>query len=394
MGVEIQINKAFRILLFAVIVFLLFAETSLNAIGSIYIPIQRITILAFLMGFLLVCVFLKRKIRVDLPLTILLFCRFPFYVIISLSDQSLRNAFWSHYLIIIIAPIVFFCIYNLVEKDSIIVLERILKVSIIIIAIQVHSSLLRLFISGHALFQIKQLIGIPLGYSNTIASIALIQAVLSYLLLKNKFFFTISSTSLLCTLSKSAFLVYIVAIFVILFFDSIEKKRLSIFLRYSVLIITILLIANHYLSEYFTVYTKAIDSLLSNDLESINNGRSVIFEGYMNDIALKPVLGWGIGKYNSIDGMAHNLFLQSMFSGGIVGTLIYYLPLIVIVVKSFHWDDKLIRIALFALILSSIAHGSVENFFFTVPCEFFFWLYITLLYKEGIKNGQNGMRNS
>lgn len=394
MEVRFQNNKAFRLLSILILAFLIFAETRLDAIGSVYIPIQRITLLSIILGVLILLTILKRKVSVDYAILLFLIARIPYYYLISLSSYSTRLAFRAHYLIVLIAPAVFFCVYGMVESNAKDILIKLLKISTIVIAIQVHSSLLQLFLSGHALYQIKLSIGIPLGYSNTIASIVLIQAVLCYLLIRNKFYFIISSTSLLCTLSKSAFLIYLISMFLILLFESAEKKRIGIFIRYAVIIALILFVASYFFSEYFSVYSKALDTLFSNDLDTINNGRTRIFGGYLNDISMKPLLGWGLGKYNSINGMAHNLFLQSMFAGGIIGTVIYFAPIVIIIARSIHWGNRENKKILYALLLVSVAHGFVENVFFTVPCEFIFWLYLTLIYKEGIINDQDRVRNT
>ena len=389
-----QKDKSFRFLAVILLAFLIFAESNLNAFASVYIPVQRITLLTILLGMLLIFMFLKRMIQLDVMIVLPLFFRIPYYLFVSLADMSSRNAFRAHYMIILIAPIVFLTVFSFVQSDVQDVLINLLKISIIVVAVQVHSSLLQLFVSGHALYQIKLSIGIPLGYSNTIASIVLMQIVLAYVLIKNKFYFIISITSLLCTISKSAFLIFIISLFIILLLDSIKKHKLGIFIRYALVLIVILFLANRSFSDYFSEYIKAFNKLLSNNLESINNGRIYIYSGYVNDIYNKPIFGWGLGKYHSVDGMAHNLFLQALFSGGVVGLFIYYIPIFVIMKRSLKWKNSENKRALYALVFVSMAHGFVENFFFTVPCEFLFWIYLTLLYRKGKNDEQNRLCDS
>ena len=389
-----QKDKSFRFLAVILLAFLIFAESNLNALASVYIPVQRITLLTILLGMLLIFMFLKRMIQLDVMIVLPLFFRIPYYLFVSLADMSSRNAFRAHYMIILIAPIVFLTVFSFVQSDVQDVLINLLKISIIVVAVQVHSSLLQLFVSGHALYQIKLSIGIPLGYSNTIASIVLMQIVLAYVLIKNKFYFIISITSLLCTISKSAFLIFIISLFIILLLDSIKKHKLGIFIRYALVLIVILFLANRFFSDYFSEYIKAFNKLLSNNLESINNGRIYIYSGYVNDIYNKPIFGWGLGKYHSVDGMAHNLFLQALFSGGVVGLFIYYIPIFVIMKRSLKWKNSENKRALYALVFVSMAHGFVENFFFTVPCEFLFWIYLTLLYRKGKNDEQNRLCDS
>ena len=391
MGDALKSNVFNKWLILIFVLFLVLSENPLNTIGSLYVPLQRVTVVTILLMVMFIITLFRRKILVDMPVLMLLLLRIPYYILNSLLDGATRTTFQAHYLIVLIGPIVFFCIYGMVENYIHIILKLLLKISIIIVAIQVHTSLLFLFFQGHALYQIKLSIGIPLGYSNTIASIALIQIFLAYVLLEKKIYFLISITSLLCTLSKSAFLVFGVIFLIVLFVDSIRKKKLGIFIRYTLLIILILYFANHFFGEYFSVYTKTIQLLLDNDLVSINNGRTRIFYGYLKDISQKPLLGWGLGKYNLVNGMGHNFLLQSLFAGGIVGTILYYMPVILIIRNSLRWENKQMQMALLLLVIVCMGHGIFENVFFTIPCEFLFWIYLSLIYKEGSVNEQNSM---
>ena len=384
-------NRIFRFLAVILLVFLVFAESRVDAVGSIYIPLQRISLLTIILALLIFATLLKRRISVDFLIFGILLLRAPFYYVISIPDMSQRTAFQAHFMIILIGPIMFICIYAIVVTQPGRILEYLLKISTVVIAVQVHSIILWLFLSGHSLYKIKTQIGIPLGYSNTIASIVLIQVFLCYFLLKNRFYFVISITSLLCTFSKAAFLVFIVMMFLVLLFDAARKKRIGIILGYVAGIAILLFLLNYLFSYYFEVYRRTLDALWTNDLMSINNERMRIFTGYLEDISLRPFLGWGLGKYRTIQGMGHNLFLQSLFSGGIVGTVMYYAPIAVILRRAFRWKDKKMRVALYMVVLVAAAHGFVENVFFTVPGEFFFWLYVTLIYKEGMTNERYGV---
>lgn len=391
---EFLSNRIFRFLALILLAFLVFAESRLDAVGSIYIRIQRINLLTILLALLIFATLLKRRISVDFLIFGILFLRAPFYILVSLTDMSERTAYEAHLMIILIGPIMFFSIYAIVVTQPGRILEYLLKISTVVIAVQVHSTMLKLFLSRHSLYKLKTQIGIPLGYSNTIATIVLIQAFLCYYMLKNRFYFVISITSLLCTLSKAAFLIFIVMMFFVLLFDSVRKKRIGIFFGYTAGIVILLLVLNYFFSYYFEVYRQTLDALWNNDLMSINNERTRIFTGYMEDISLRPFLGWGIGKYRSLRGMAHNLFLQPMFSGGIVGTVLYYAPIAIILRRAYRWKDKKMRTVLYLVVLAAVAHGFVENVFFTVPGEFFFWLYVTLIYKEGVTNERYGVCDS
>ena len=379
-----KLNSNSIIVLLLFLFFILVTDASIATIGYIRLPVTRVLVMAIVVSIMAGLSLMRHNLmRVEI-LSLLLLLRVLYFLTNWIPINTERPSFIAYIFIISIGWACYsFIYYKINSPDRL--LEILLKLSVLILFIQVGSCFIRLVLSGHGLYQIKLAINIPLGNSNTIASIALFLGVLSFFYLENKIYFVISMLSLLSTLSKGAFISFAVVVIICVVVDANNKNRLTSTLRYIIGIITIMIVINHFLSLYFSEYISAIDSVLNRNLDTINNGRLSIFGRYLKLILQHPIIGWGVGAANSINNMTHNFILQGLYFGGIIGTILYYIPIIVVLSRGSKIGSYKERYSILLGTVALLIHGLVENVFFTEPCEFFYWIFIPLFLKAGTK---------
>lgn len=374
-------NREKILLLFACLFFVMITPDKLNSFPAVHLNISRQFVLMISIFIVMVLLFKGHIIKVtDKYITISLISRSLYFFICSLLFIENLSHFFSYYLLILIFPIIFIAIQNSdINGDNIIVL--ILKCSVIIVGIQTASAFLTLVIHGHGLFQIKALIAIPIGNSNTIASIVLLQAVLCYFLIKNKVYFVISTISLLFTISKWGFLSFAIVITISLVINSNKKNKIRNIFTYTLIILLVYFIAEKYLPSYFSVYNSTLESVFNNDYSTLYNGRDTIFRFYGDLISKKCIFGYGLGVETPYVGMAHNFIIQSLYFGGVIGLILYYLPYFFMIFRIRNLKKCKERNALIIFVFALFVNGFAENVFFTAPSEYISAVYLGLLYK-------------
>ena len=357
-----KFNKDSIILLVLLLFFMLVTDASISTIGYIRLPITRGMIMAIVVTIMAGLSFVRKDTGKVEILSLLLFLRVVYFLINWIVVGVERPSFVAYIFITSIGWALYTFIYYKIKIDETQRLaELLLKLSVIILFVQVGSCFLQLVIYGHGLYQIKLAINIPLGNSNTIASIALFLGVLSFFYLKNKVYFVMSMLSLLSTLSKGAFISFAIVTVLCIIVDSKKKNRLGSTLKYIIGIVVLMLILNHFFSGYFSEYTTAIDSILSRNIDTINNGRMSIFGRYVELISQHPIFGWGVGASNNINNMTHNFILQGLYFGGIIGTIIYYVPVLVVLQRVGKISSYPERYSILIGTVALLIHGSVEN---------------------------------
>ena len=373
-----KLNEIFIVCSF--LLYLLFTQDSINAIPAFKTSLSRqvILVLSLLLFLLPLILELKKSIR-ERKMVVVLLLRFLYFPILSLIYMEDYYHFLSYLLLISIFPIVFICISNL-KIDSYSLLVLLTKISVILVAVQISTAFLYLVFSGHGLFQIKHLIAIPFGNSNTIASIIVLQTVLCLFLLKNRIYFIISIISLLFTISRWGFFSFIIIIGIALILKSNDKHKVRTVIIYTVLLVLIYVVLSQLLPTYLVVYNNAISNLFNSDYANLFNGRDTVYDFYYDRIVAQPVFGYGLGIETPECGMAHNFLFQSLYFGGIIGSLIYYCPYIVLL-KNNQKASFIDRFFFPILVLALFVNGFAENCFFTAPAEFISAIYISLLYR-------------
>lgn len=145
----------------------------------------------------------------------------------------------------------------------------------------------------------------------------------------------------------------------------------------------------------YNIIGKRLGELINNFLGNETTEGSIVaremFKNYANQWILKrPWLGYGIGAfYNVYGNVTESNYLEMMVSGGIVGTIIYYLYLIPVVKKymTIENKDNISKILFFIIIsICIIEYGSVTylslNYLMLIVI---FLAYAKILKKERVK---------
>lgn len=369
------------LLLASFLIYILLTPIKINALPSISTNLSRQLVLIVALVLLIIFSLIKTRIIIfDKVLTSFLLIRIIFFGLISLLNLVDLSHYLSYMLIIAIFPIVYLCISNS-TIDARSALIQLTKISVIIIGIQTASAFLTLVFQGHALYQIKNLIAIPFGNSNTIASIVVFQTVICYCLIKNKIYFIISTITLMFTMSRWGLFSYAVVIVILLVSKSNSKHKLRNMIIYITLIVLIYAGVTYLLPKYASTYDNAFKDFLHGNYDSLFNGRDYIYLNYKEMIIDKLLLGYGLGIETPAYGMAHNFIVQALYFGGVIGAVIYYFPYFLLSRSCFSKIKNNNNLVLFLCILALFINGFAENVFFTAPSEFISSVFIALIYK-------------
>lgn len=94
------------------------------------------------------------------------------------------------------------------------------------------------------------------------------------------------------------------------------------------------------------------------------SGRDIRWQRGLELFAQRPLLGWGWGGYDTGVGAIHNTFLTSLCDIGIVGTLLFIIPLGMILVESLKQKNMLPFLLLLAGVLPSFVLDAINKRFF------------------------------
>lgn len=389
MSKDLKILKNGGFFLFiALLLYLLVSPELINAIPALKLNVSRQIVLVICLLVLMIPMIFGHKIRIFGKGIIIAFLfRIAFFGVYSLFFIEDYFHYISYCIIAVIFPIVFIATQsiNIDAKKALVILA---KLSVILVGMQTASAFFTLVIQGHGLYQIKSLIAIPFGSSNTIATIAIFQMVICYYFISNKIYFVISTVSLLLTISKWGFLSYFVVLIVALVLNSNIKHKFRNICLYFMIIIFVYQILLKFLPTYLSVYGNAINRIFDNDFSTLYNGRDFLYREYIHLISQKIFLGYGFGIRTPSYGMAHNFLLQSLYFGGILGTFIYYIPYLIILRNGIKKSSKPEKNALIILVLALFVNGYAENVFFTDPSEFISGIYISLIYRYLLSRGE------
>ena len=156
-------------------------------------------------------------------------------------------------------------------------------------------------------------------------------------------------------------------------------KKMNIkFLVITSAALVMLWIAIHELPVLYTLIGRRIDSALFTIGFNDGSGGNVIDAGStekrldMVNVAIKmfadkPILGWGIGAFAIYSGFGyycHNNYMEVLVSGGIVLFLLYYIPIIILSLKSLYMVSGPKKdLAIMLLITVFLLDFSTVNFY-------------------------------
>ncbi len=247
--------------------------------------------------------------------------------------------------------------------------------------------------SAFAAHLTKNLIEIPIGSSNYIAT-HIIVCVVFLFYNKNKTIFNVvafllGSVALLLTFSFGA----LIAVASILIIKSLFFYAGSKIIQFLTLLPLFLALA-YLLLIYFPNYTQGNDNLttvintaiskkivyfLDGNYDRVLSDRFVIFSDAWDDFLENPIIGSSEGvEFRGRENFrSHNLFLEALSKYGTLGFLTLLFPIVIIFKKLIQHlrimkKDDVASACLLAL-MAGVIHGLVEPNFFSLQFEFLWW---------------------
>lgn len=199
------------------------------------------------------------------------------------------------------------------------------------------------------------LVGITLGlYSATIERKKL---------MVNGLIVAINIYALLLTSSRAGFLTLGAIIVCIVFLPQPNQElELKKAIQKILLIVLIIVIAVA-LVQHFLPQTN-IDRLLNwNEYES-GSGRDIRWERAIQLFMQRPLFGWGWGGYNTGVGAIHNTFLTSLCDIGVIGTLLFVIPIFMVAIEALRQRNVLSFLILVTGVLPAFVLDAINKRFF------------------------------
>lgn len=233
---------------------------------------------------------------------------------------------------------------------------------------------------------------LPMGVHNYITCILIpIYLLLTNSFLKNKiirFAYTLMiGLAVLVTSSRWGFLVFL--LFTLLNYINdiktifLDKK----YIRYLFVGVAMLVIA---CVIFWPFISPAITNILSRYSISIFSSRLQIFQESFEIFLKHPLLGRAAYSYSVYDANnAHNFILESLIQTGIIGTLVYFLCLILVIKKLNCIVDKKTRKGFILYIAAILFQGLAEPNMFGLRSDSMFWIVLTFGITLSINNFTN-----
>lgn len=138
---------------------------------------------------------------------------------------------------------------------------------------------------------------------------------------------------LFMTVTRGAILSLLIGLFVLFYFKANKVQRLVISIVSILIIILIFLFLDYFLKIFFDFSENSGIGALTKlaafaDDGDVSNGRNRLYAAAITLFKQHPLLGYGIGYYEQIyKAYVHNIGLQLLCEGGIIGTILFLLPI-------------------------------------------------------------------
>lgn len=135
------------------------------------------------------------------------------------------------------------------------------------------------------------------------------------------------------TVTRGAILSLLIGLFVLFYFKANKVQRLVISIVSILIIILIFLFLDYFLKIFFDFSENSGIGALTKlaafaDDGDVSNGRNRLYAAAITLFKQHPLLGYGIGYYEQIyKAYVHNIGLQLLCEGGIIGTILFLLPI-------------------------------------------------------------------
>lgn len=187
------------------------------------------------------------------------------------------------------------------------------------------------------------------------------------------------------TMTRGAIISVLAGMFLILLIKAPIKLRSVLFITIiilgTLLIVNIDLILEHILGISMDTSIGALNKL-SRMAEGgdISNGRDELYNYAISLFKNKPALGWGIGYYENIYNIySHQFFLQMLCEFGILGSIIFVIPLLKNLRLLFFCKRYSIFIVEIILVCSTLIMLMFSNVYWFVP-QFWFLFFMSKNY--------------
>lgn len=397
---SLKLNNIF-ITLNILVIFILnpFGNTT---ILSIFIdPHLKLLIQLILLIITFFIVLIRKGILFDIVLALLIL-RVPLSLLPVFYINSYES-YLSNFMVVLFAPVAYYLGKHFTCNDIDKYLSKVISFLSIIIFVQV----LYVFIINYnslPFYMLKSSLTIPVGQSNYIAAFSLIFLIYTFLNFKlgrlRFIIIFINIITILLTLSDGGLLLLILFIFAYVFLLMNKRYLLSyksmFFLIFSIIGVSILILNYSYI---FESYLKTFSLLLDgpNSFSEASNGRFQIYLASIETFLEHPYIGRGLSKVAELDyNKPHNIFLELLIKGGIIGFLVYIFSLFIIGYKFYISKNIKIAKTLILIIIFSVINGMIENNYMTLSFEFLIWF----IYGLGImkidekRRSANGRNNN
>lgn len=356
----------------------------------------NITVQAILLFVCLLCNVIFNKcntrgnfcFKVDM-ITNFLLMRVVYYLFLILLNPNSMD-YLSNYIAMILDFFVYVWAINQFISE-----KSILRMSEIIVAIMELQTLIAVITAnvGSSMYLLKSLINIPVGASNFITCFLILMFPHIYMLEQNKYikcFFTISTViTILLSRSTSGFIIFLLLI-VLLLLNERKYKTLKM-IAFFIAFVCVFIVISRQSSDYLTRLIDNIASIFNNsNIDRALNGRDRVYQESINLILKKPIFGNGFAYRNEITEnlMTHNWILEATVTGGLIGLILFVVPVFIYIFKNIHNWKKLscFQTAVFFAVICVLLQGLVEPSLGSIKFDLLFWLLI------GVSNSKKIMR--
>ena len=167
-------------------------------------------------------------------------------------------------------------------------------------------------------------------------------------------------------------LVSVIALIMFIFILSNKNKGVKKVVV-NILIVSVIIVALYILVSKF-VSTESLTRIFTIDDSKIGYtsgaGRLALWKYGVSLFVQKPLIGWGWGGYNTLSVASHNTYLSMLLDTGIIGMVLFVIPMVMIYIRAFKSGKPLVILLLFA--------GLIPSFFIDAINKRFFWNGIIL----------------
>ena len=142
--------------------------------------------------------------------------------------------------------------------------------------------------------------------------------------------------------------------------------------------------------EWFFYFPFFYPYFNNSNIDRALNGRDRVYQESINLILKKPIFGNGFAYRNEITEnlMTHNWILEATVTGGLIGLILFVVPVFIYIFKNIHNWKKLscFQTAAFFAVICVLLQGLVEPSLGSIKFDLLFWLLI------GVSNSKKIMR--